>query len=63
MPIETILSQVTVKEVTKRFTYNETEIKTLLGNKHNQTDLTKVTVGSDGTGITVAVEVTKTVVN
>ena len=36
MPLEEIISEVKTREVTKRFTYNETEIKTLLGNKHNQ---------------------------
>lgn len=60
MPLEEIISEVKTREVTKRFTYNETEIKTLLGNKHNQADMSKVVVGSDGTGITVAVTITKT---
>ena len=36
MPLEEIISEVKTREVTKRFTYSETEIKTLLGNKHNQ---------------------------
>ena len=62
MPIEEVLSQTAVKEITKRFTYSEAEIKAILGAKHNQTDMTKVVTGSDGTGITVAVTVTKTVI-